>query len=162
MVSLNVQKISLNVTEIKKITEYANSPEVASLLTKSGNKILKKAIPKLPFNRNKRYNKSIPLNQSFKVYAPKSKIQRLNGEKIAIQTVSVKPKKRQKYYFVTMSGKNTYHTKSGTIKKTLNYSNQNSVPFVMEKEMRAEVPNFAQEAINDIKKIITKMKVTGS
>lgn len=136
MIKINTYTIKLNEYQIKKITNITESSEARNIVEKYANIVKNKAIQKMPFapihkGKGERLKNSI-------ITTP-SKLKKINvnikGNKYKTNSwqVQVKPKKRQNYYFVVMSGKNTYHTKNGDVKKELNYSVSTAESFPVEK-----------------------------
>lgn len=156
MLKINTAEIKLNYKEIQKITEITKSTSAKNLTVKYSNLLKNQAIPKMPVGTN--HKKRVPpLHQSFIVTEPKLKKININihGNKYKTESwkVIVKPKKRQVYYFVTMSGKNTYKLKDGsTIKKNLQYSKSSAIKFPLETTYKKIKKGFENEFIEIIKK----------
>lgn len=132
MVKINLRSITWDYTNIKKITELASSQSTAEFLKQSAQEIISKSIPQLPVNYKKRYTKATPLNQSIIATEPKIKKGKVNGVSYQGYSITIKPKKKEKYYYVVMSGKNTYHGK----KVELKYQNPQAVPLAIENNYR--------------------------
>lgn len=137
-------KIIWNENNIKKIMETSKSPEAANLLRKYGNVILSEAKPQLPEDQDKRYSKYTPLKQAFIVTEPKIKKAKYKGQSFESYMVQIKPQKNRKYYYVVMSGSNTYNGKKVKIK----YSSPNAKAFIIESTTRKHNTFLQQDFMN--------------
>lgn len=148
MIKINTYTIKLNEYEIKKITNITESEEAKNIISKYAETVKTKATPKLPVAPVHR-GKAEPLSTSLIVAPLKLKNQNINikGNKYKTKGwyTQVKPRKKQTYYMVVMSGVNTYNG----VKKNLNYSSANAEKFPIEnayrsvkKQMEAEFKNL--------------------
>lgn len=151
MIKINTYNIKINEFEIKKITNITESNEAKAIIEKYANLVKTKAIPKLPVAPIHK-GKATPLNQSLVVMPLKLKNQKINikGNKYKTKgwATTVKPKKKQVYYMVVMSGVNTYNG----VKKTLNYSSANAEKFPIENAYRSVKKDMESEFTNLIYK----------
>lgn len=132
MVKINLASITWDYSNIEKITKLATSTTTADFLKEVADEIIRKSTPQLPVNYKKRYTKANPLNQSIIKTEPKIKKGKVNGVQYQGYSVTIKPKKKEAYYYVVMSGQNTY----GGKKRELKYQNPQAVPFAIENNYR--------------------------
>lgn len=137
MIKINLNGITWDYTKIKKITELATSEESASYLKSSATSIINKSNPQLPVNYGKRNTNATPLNQAIIKTEPKIKRKKVKGISYSGYSITIKPKKRQVYYYVVMSGNNTYNNK----KVKLKYQNPAAIPYAIEKNANEMIKN---------------------
>lgn len=156
MVKLNLHSITWNPNEIKEITQFNLSKRAGNILKNNANQLYFEAKPKLPRDMNPdSKNKGVKLVDAMKVFDPEIKTKRRKGQEIKTQIVQVKPKKRKKYYFVVMSGKNTYHG----IKKNIKYSSPTAMAFPLETLMRNKYnKKLKEEFLQEYKILIKNMR----
>lgn len=135
MLKINTYKLKLNEFQIKKIVNITESEQSKMLVQKYAQIVKSRATPKLP-EAPIHKGKATPLKNALTITTAKLKKTNINvkGNKYKTKAwnVLVKPKKRQIYYFVIMSGKNTYNTKEGSVKKVLKYSKASAEKFPVE------------------------------
>lgn len=156
MVKINLHSITWNPNEIKEITQFNLSKKAGDILSYNAKQLYLEAKPKLPRNVNpKNHNKGIKLVDAMKVFPPEIKTKKVRREIVKYQRVLVKPKKRNIYYFVVMSGKNTYNG----IKKLIKYSSPTAESFPLEKLTKQKYAKKIQnEFQNEYKMLIRQLR----
>lgn len=137
-------KIIWNENNLKKIMNSAQSPQSAALLQKYGGIILNAARPQIATDMNKRYSKYTPLNKAFIITEPKLAKKTYKGEKFESYQLKIKPQKNRKYYYVVMSGSNTYNG----AKRKINYSMPTAKAFPIENATRRYNPQLQADFIS--------------
>lgn len=138
MVKINVQRFTINEKKINNIINIIKTPEVKNLITSEGNILLKNIKNSIPENMDRtKISKKKTLKNSLQIGTAKYSKAKLKGysdvEKIQIN-IGAKP--FQKYFAVVLSGKNSYNTASGRIKKDIEYTKSNAESFIFQDEQR--------------------------